>query len=204
MYRREFLATGTALAISGPALAQSTSENAELPVVEEMSLGNPDAAVTMIEYASLTCPHCAAFHANVYPQLKADYIDTGKIKFVMREVYFDRNGLWAAMVARCGGADKYFPFTELLYEKQREWISQDAVTTVNNLKALGRVAGMSDAQMDACLQDGPMAQAMVNTYQENAGADGIRATPSFVIQGKLVANSSYDELRAILDGHLNE
>ena len=71
--------------------------------IEDMVLGDANAPITMIEYASYTCPHCGSFHQNTYPQLKADYIDTGKVKFIFREVYFDRFGLWASMIARCGG-----------------------------------------------------------------------------------------------------
>ena len=87
----------------GAAYAQdATADEIDTSMIKEMSIGNPDSSVTVIEYASYTCPHCAAFHADTFKQLKADYIDTGKINFVYREVYFDRFGLWAGIVARCG------------------------------------------------------------------------------------------------------
>jgi len=84
-----------------------------------MVIGDADAPIEMIEYASFTCPHCARFHADVYPLLKADYIDSGKVKFIYREVYFDRFGLWASMIARCGGEARFFGLSNLIYEKIR-------------------------------------------------------------------------------------
>ena len=88
--------------------AATPADTAELPVIPDMVLGNAEAKVTLVEYGSYTCPHCRDFHAEVFKKLKADYIDTGKVKFIFREVYFDRYGLWAAMMARCGGPTRYF------------------------------------------------------------------------------------------------
>ncbi|HAR54130.1 MAG TPA: thiol-disulfide oxidoreductase, partial [Roseovarius nubinhibens] len=119
-----------------------------------MVLGNEDAKVTVMEYASFTCPHCASFHENQFKQLKVDYIDTGKIRFVYRDVYFDRYGLWAAMVARCEGPSKFFGISNLLYEQQREWMDpQDPVKTSENLRRLGRIAGLDGDKLTACLED---------------------------------------------------
>ena len=172
-------------------------------VVPDMVIGNKDAKVTMIEYASFTCPHCAQFHKDVFKPLKADYIDTGKIKFVYREVYFDRNGLWAAMVARCGGEMRYFGISDILLSTQDEWAAtDDPVMVVENLKKIGRTAGMDDATITACLENGDMAQAMVTTYQTNAAADQVEGTPTLLINGVKHANMSYDELKVILDAEL--
>ena len=97
--------------------ASVTSAEIDTTGIKEMFLGNPDAPLTFIEYASFTCPHCAAFHMGPFKQLKADFIDTGLIKFVNREVFFDRFGLWAAIVARCGDGDaqRYFGIADMLY-----------------------------------------------------------------------------------------
>ena len=112
-----------------PGLAAQAQEapatTADLPAVPDMVLGNADAKVTLVEYASYTCPHCANFHAAVFKDLKRDYIDTGKVKFVYREVYFDRYGLWAAMIARCGGATRYFGINSMLFDGQKEWAASD-------------------------------------------------------------------------------
>ena len=176
---------------------------AEAIVVPDMTLGNKDAKVTMMEYASFTCPHCARFHTEVFKPLKADYIDTGKIKFIYREVYFDRYGLWAAMVARCGGEMRYFGISDILLSTQDEWAAtDDPAIVVENLKKIGRTAGMDDATIGACLDNGDMAQAMVTAYQTNAAADQVEGTPTLLINGVKHPNMSYAELKVILDAEL--
>lgn len=197
--RRIALALMTSTALT-PVLARADSH---LPEVREMTIGNPDAAVTVTEYASFTCPHCAHFHETVWPSLKENYIDTGKINFVYREVYFDRYGLWAGMMARCGGGDKYFGIAELLYSKQREWIDrEDPQATVNNLRTFGKIAGMSDEQLDACMQDGAKAEALVATFQKNAQADNVDSTPTLIVNGTKYSNMSYSDLSSIIEAEL--
>ena len=95
-------------------------ENAEVNIVE-MTLGSEEAEVDIVEYASYTCPHCATFHTEIYPRLKKDYIETGKVRFIYREVYFDKYGLWASMIARCAGPEKFFGLTDLIYKSQEKW-----------------------------------------------------------------------------------
>ncbi len=187
-----------------PGAANAQEASGALPEVVEMVKGNPDAAIEVIEYASFTCPHCATFHANQYQALQANYIDTGKIKFVYREVYFDRPGLWASMIARCpGDTDFFFNMSALLYEKQREWLaSGDPATIVQDLRTLAKTAGLDDATLDACLSDGPKAESLFTWYQENAERDGINSTPSFIIDGQKYSNMPYDEFAATLDGKL--
>mgnify|MGYP000698504504 CR=1 FL=1 len=188
--------------LPGAASAQSGG-SVDRVRVPEMSLGNPDARVTVIEYSSFTCPHCANFHRNVLPDIKANYIDTGRIHWIYREVFFDRFGLWAAMLARCGDASRFFPMAELLYENQRDWASSnDPAAVVDNLMRLGRRTGLSNEQMDACLQDGEQAQAMVAAYQHFAQEHGINSTPSFVINGTRHSNMSYADFARILDAAL--
>jgi protein-disulfide isomerase len=170
-----------------------------------MALGPADAKVTIIEYASFTCPHCANFHEAVFKPLKAEYIDTGKVRFEFREVYFDRYGLWAAMTARCGGDLRFFGITDILYTTQQEWAgTDDAGTVVENLKRIGRTVGMDDAALDTCLNDAGMAQALVDQYQTNATADGVEGTPTILINGEKHSNMSYDDLKAIIDPLLAE
>jgi len=182
-----------------PAFAQSDD-----PVVlEEMSFGAEDAPITMVEYASFTCPHCKNFHSDVLPLITENYIDTGKVRLVYRGIYFDRLGLWADMLARCGGPDRYFGIASMIYDKQREWTAGDgAVAVVGNLYAIGRLAGLEQADMEACMQDNATAQAMVTSSTENAEADGINSTPTFVINGQTMSNMAYsgfvDEFERIL------
>jgi protein-disulfide isomerase len=202
------LAAGAGLTFSlggpspvGPATAQE--DPVDTSRVIEMSMGNPEAPVTVIEYASFTCPHCRTFHEGPFKQLKTDYIDTGRIHFVYREVYFDRFGLWAGMLARCAGPERYFGMAEMIYATQQEWLGNgDPATIAENLRRMGRTAGLTDEEVNACLQDGEMARAMVAVYQENAEADGIESTPSFVINGEKYSNMSYQEFSGILERKL--
>jgi protein-disulfide isomerase len=208
MIGRFGLAVLLAIAVMLPVAAVRAQEAtapaaAEAIVVPDMIIGNKEAKVMMMEYASFTCPHCAQFHKDVFKPLKADYIDTGKIKFVYREVYFDRYGLWAAMVARCGGEMRYFGISDILLSTQSEWAAtDDPAVVVENLKKIGRTAGMDDATIGACLDNSEMAQAMVTAYQTNSAADQVEGTPTLIINGVKHANMSYDELKVILDAEL--
>ncbi len=201
MNRREILAALalTAAAPYGMAQAQDTTTATDV-AIPDMVLGSPDAPVKMTEYASYTCPHCQRFHTDVFKYLKTDYIDTGKVQFTFREVYFDRYGLWAAMMARCGGDMKYFGISDILYNTQSEWLSaDDPAVVIENLKKIGRTAGMDDATLEACFNDKAKAEAMVAAYQANATADGIEGTPTLIINGTKHSNMSYEELKAIID-----
>jgi protein-disulfide isomerase len=187
--------------------ATATAEEAEADEngIVEMVLGNEDAKVTVMEYASFTCPHCASFHENQFKQLKADYIDTGKIRFVYRDVYFDRYGLWAAMVARCEGPSKFFGISNLLYEQQREWMDpQDPVKTSENLRRLGRIAGLDGDKLTACLEDEDKARALVSWWQENSEADDISSTPTLLINGESHGNMNYADLKELIEAELAE
>ncbi len=199
MDRRKFITYSLAASTIAPA---AMAQDAAAVEISEMSLGNPDASVTMIEYASYTCPHCANFHKDVMPELKTDYIDTGKVKFIYREVYFDRLSLWGGMLARCGGPDKYFGIVDMLYKRQREWTVGSGAEVAENLYKIGRIAGLKNEDMVACLQDQDMAKALIADYQKNAEADGINATPSFVINGVKHDNQAYGGFKKVLDAML--
>lgn len=191
---------GTTLIEPGAAMAQTAGAEVDVSRVHELSFGNPDATVTIAEFASYTCPHCANFHATVFQQLKAAYIDTGLVRFVYNEVYFDAYGLWAALVARCGGEMRYFGISDMLYDEQREWTSgADATAVADNLRRIGRRAGMTDEQLNVCMTDRDMATAMMQVYQTNMEEYGIRGTPSFVINGTTYSNMSFEEFQQILD-----
>ena len=196
------MALALAFAPAGFATAQETAPAAAVEL-KDFSIGAPDAKVQITEYASFTCPHCANFHETVFKPLKADYIDTGKVLFTYREVYFDRPGLWAAMIARCGGDMRYFGISDLLFEGQQEWpASDDPAMIVENLKKIGRTAGMDDAAMDACMKDADTAKAMIERSETNMKTDGIEGTPTLMINGVKHSNMSYADLKAIIDAEL--
>lgn len=204
------LATAATLALAAllpfSTTAQETATT-DAPAVEitDFSVGSTDAPVKITEYASFTCPHCATFHANVWPQLKSEYIDTGKVHFTYREVYFDRYGLWAAMVARCGGEMRYFGIVDMIFAQQQEWAaSNDPNVVVGNLRTIGKAAGLDDASLDACLKDGAKAEAMVAHFEKNMEADSIEGTPSFIINGEKHSNMSFDDMKSIIEAKLAE
>ena len=205
MKRRLFLGTAAVALITSGMLNGAMAQDAEPEsVVSDMVLGDENAPVTVIEYASYTCPHCANFHANQFKQIKANYIDTGKVRFVYREVYFDRYGLWASMIARCGGDMRFFGITSMFYERQSEWAQGEPAQIAANLRNIGKVAGIDDESLDACMQNGALAEELIAWYETNRDEDGIEGTPSFIIQGEKYSNMSYDDFAAVLDEKLEE
>jgi protein-disulfide isomerase len=182
---------------------EATEAAATIP---DMALGEADAPVTIIEYGSFTCPHCANWHAEVWPRLKADYIDTGKVRFIFREIYFDRPGLWASMIARCGGEMRFFGIHDMLYEQQREWIGDmEPATIADNLRRLGLSAGLDQAQLDACLTDAAQAEALVAWFQANATADEVQGTPTFLINGESHSGEmAYEDFKGLVDAALEQ
>ncbi|MDG1700565.1 MAG: DsbA family protein [Paracoccaceae bacterium] len=183
--------------------AQSSDADAGAAEIIDMVQGAEDAPITVIEYASFTCPHCARFHSDVYKLLRKNYIDTGKVKFIFREVYFDKYGMWASMIARCSGPDRFFGMTDLILNSQSTWArAGDDLAIVEALRKIGRLSGMQDAALDSCLQDGEKLRALVGWYKENAQRDGIQSTPSFLIDGQSYKNMDYEEFAKILDEKL--
>lgn len=185
----------------GAAQAQEAGDTAiDTGTVPEMAQGAIDAPVTLIEYASFTCPHCANFHAEQYPQLKP-YIEDGRVRLIFREVYFDRFGLWASIVARCAGDTmRFFGITDVLYMTQREWIGDgEPATIADNLRTIGLTAGLEPAALDACFADETKARTLIAWYEENAARDNVSATPSFMVNGTLYPNMTFAEMAAIID-----
>ncbi|WP_411957422.1 DsbA family protein [Paracoccus homiensis] len=205
------VATALALVLAGPALAQDAAENgaatdtAEAQTLPDITLGAEDAPVTIVEYASFTCGHCANFHEENFPKLKEEYIDTGKVKFVQRDVYFDAVGLWAGILARCGGNDKYYAVSDMLFDEQKKWLSGGSGDEIAaNLRKIGLKAGMSEDQMTACWDDKATAESLIATFQSNATADEIEATPTFIIGGEKVMNQPWDDMKEVIEAKLAE
>lgn len=194
--------------IATPVEAQETTAttSSDIALVPDMILGKEDAPLTVVEYASFTCPHCANFHDTVWDEFKKNYIDAGKVKFVYREVYFDKFGLWAATVARCGGPEKYFGISDMLYDGQKDWLaSGEDAGIADALRKIGISAGMTADQVNACLNDNAKMQAMVTAYQTNATNDKVQGTPTFIIDGQSYSGEmSYADFAKILDEKLND
>ncbi|MBP0482329.1 DsbA family protein [Sagittula salina] len=211
-------ASNGAITLPGAAMAQESEPSKTLPSNEaeavkpveiiEMVEGSEDAPITVIEYASYTCPHCASAQANLIPQLKKNYIDTGKVKLIYREVYFDKYGMWGSMLARCGGPEKFFGITDMIYKAQDDILAPardgNDQGAIEELRKIGRLAGISNEELDSCLNDEPKLRALLTWFQKNATEDNIESTPSFIIDGEKYSNMSYADFSKVLDDKLAE
>lgn len=184
---------------SEPPLATSTEQTAASGYARgDIALGDPDAPLTVYEYASFTCPHCASFHTQTFPEFKEQYIDTGKVRFILREVYFDQYGLWASMVARCGGEQGFYPLADAFLTTQSTWTRAPDIG--HAIQQVGRRAGLSAERLQQCLSDRDFAKALLEDYQKHRDADEVQSTPTFVVDGeKHTGAMSFENFSAILD-----
>jgi protein-disulfide isomerase len=164
-------------------------------------LGKADAPVTIIEYASFTCGHCASFHQNTFPKLKEKYIDTGKVKLIFRvfPTAPAQLSIAAGMLAHCAGEDKYFAFTSALFETQRTWAGSN--NAVDALLKLSNQAGMSKEKFEACLSDKKLAQDIQQVAVRGFETFGVNSTPTFFINGKtkLEGDTSFERFVEVID-----
>jgi len=192
------------LGLGGRAFAQAATaaEIAKEGPLPDMTLGKAGAPVTIVEYASTTCPHCAHFYANTFPELKKRYIDTGKVFYIYREFVLNQLDLAAVMLLRCGEKDKYFPLLDTLFQKQETWVVQKPLPP---LLAIAKQAGFTEEQFNACLdtQNNPTAKATLEKIQaanEQAQKFGVNSTPAFFINGEIHrGDMSIDEMAAKID-----
>lgn len=178
------LPLGRSFAFIGDALAQSPSpaDLAQAGPLGDVVMGKADAPVTIIEYASMTCSHCATFHNTVYPEMKKKYIDTGKVKYILREFPLDPLAAAGFMLARCAGKDKYHAMVEMLFNKQKEWVVQNPIPP---LLALAQQAGFTKDSFESCLKDQKTLEAIESVRTHGAEKLGVNSTPTFFINGKL-------------------
>ena len=184
------LAAG-ALALPGAALAQAVGSVSVADLMAEGALpdvweGSKDAPVTIIEYASMTCSHCAHFHETTYPTLKSKYIDTGKVRFTLREFPFDPVAVAGFMVARCAG-EKREAMIGLLFSQQKNWAFSDK--PLQGLTALVKQTGMSQEKFDACLQDKALYANVNQVFEKASKQFKVDSTPTFFINGKKVSGA---------------
>lgn len=168
------------------------------PGYPERVLGSADAPVTLYEYSSLTCPHCADFHRQTLPKLKASHIDTGKVRLVLRDYPLDRLSMVGAMMARCAPEAHYYKIMELLFSSQQAMVS--AENPLAFLKQTGRLAGMSEADLDACFANESLLASIQQVQERARETFDVRSTPSFVIDRALYTGAlSYEALSEALD-----
>lgn len=193
LIRRQFLAAAL-VAAALPLVSAQAQDPQPLP---DMILGDPEAPIEIIEYASMTCPHCATFHNDTLPQLKAEWIDTGRARLIFREFPLDRLAVVASAVARCSGPDHYFGFIDVLFETQSTWAR--AEDPVEAIKQIVRMGGLDPAMVDTCMADSAVIDGIIATRLHGEQNYEIKSTPSIIIDGELHAGDmSYEELDAML------
>ncbi|HXV73241.1 MAG TPA: thioredoxin domain-containing protein [Sphingomonadales bacterium] len=165
-------------------------------VFGEIAVGNPDAPITIVEYASLTCPHCANFHRDVYPKLKDNFIKTGRVKLVYRNYTRDRADLEVGKITRCAGPDKVMDLMAVYFERQRQWLTQDPRPEIINI---ARQAGINRAQYDACVANTELEVNIIGLFDQGLKEDNVTATPTFFVNGqRLVGEASYETFRDLI------
>ncbi|MEQ8305580.1 MAG: DsbA family protein [Hoeflea sp.] len=166
--------------------------------LKEMALGDENAPVTIVEYMSMTCPHCASFHADNFKPLVEKYVDTGKVRFILREFPFDPRAAAAIMLARCAPENQFFPMVDVLFKQQRNWAT--APDGREALLQIARLAGFTQESFEACLTNQKLLDDVNAVKTKAANEFGIQSTPSFIINGKRYpGNMSIETMSAIID-----
>ena len=181
---------------SGPAEV-SLDELLKPGDLPDLVLGSPDAKVTIVEYASMTCGHCANFHNNVFPELKKKYIDTGKIRFIMREFPLDNLAAAGSMLARCAGDGKTYPMIDVLFQKQADWVVR--TNPVPKLFELAKQAGFTEDSFNKCLTDDALLSKIEATRKRASEQFGVSSTPTFFVNGKRLEGASLADFDKALE-----
>ena len=189
--RREFVVSTAAVLAAGALFGSAPLAFAQGPSNEELMrpgalpdlvLGKADAPVTIIEYASMTCPHCANFHKTTYPALKSKYIETGKVRFIFREFPLDDLAVAASMLARCAGAEKSMAMIDVLFASQDKWATRDPIPA---LLQIAKQAGFTQASFDTCLKDQKLYNDILAVRERGSKEFKVESTPTLFVNGKL-------------------
>jgi protein-disulfide isomerase len=176
------------------AMAQSASDVAKPMSLPDMALGPANASVTITEYASMTCPHCAAFNEAVFPKIKSEYIDSGKVRYVFREFPLDIKAAAGSMLARCIAKDdsgKYFTVIDLLFKQQNDWVMKN---TTETLTRIGKQAGLSQQAVEDCLKDQALLDKIAADQKYASDVLKVDSTPTFFINGERIrGETSFEE-----------
>jgi len=176
------------------------ADAAKPPVYRDFVQGNPKAKVVVIEYASLTCPHCAHFAEAEYPKLKKDYIDTGKIKYVFRDFPLDGMAMGAALLARCAPNDRGMTMVDMMFKNQSEWMRSEKPLEV--LRGYAQLAGMDSAAVDACLKNEAILKEINDVREKAMTLYKVKSTPSFFVGEDIVEGADYEALKKAIDKQL--
>ena len=185
------------------AMAQSAAEVAKPVSLPDMAIGPANASVTITEYASMTCPHCAAFNADVFPKIKAAFIDTGKVRYIFREFPLDIKAAAGSMLARCiakDDASKYFTVIDLLFKQQGDWVMKN---TTETLTRIGKQAGLSQQGVEDCLKDQALLDKIAADQKYATDVLKVNSTPTFFINGDMIkGEASFDVFEKKIDSML--
>ncbi len=165
---------------------------------EEIFLGDKDSKITVIEYASMTCIHCANFHINVYPKIKKEYIDTNKIKFIFRDFPLDKQALYGSLLAKCAPKEKYFDYVKLVLTNQKKWISNND-EFIKKLINIGKLAGLNEKKIENCFKNEKLVDEIIKIRSIGEKEYNIDSTPSFIINGKKYTTLNYESFKKIID-----
>ncbi|KXF78346.1 disulfide bond formation protein DsbA [Paramesorhizobium deserti] len=197
-------AAETTGAVSDAPAPEGTVDTAKLyepGKLKDMVMGKADAPVTIVEYASMTCPHCAHFAETTLPTIKEKYIDTGKARLIFREFPFDPRAAAAFMLARCAPEDRYFPMIDALFKQQQQWAAANDAETP--LLQIAKLAGFTQESFQACLTNQQLLDDVNASRERGEKEFGVTSTPTFFINGKKYAGAlSVDQMSAIIDGLL--
>ena len=189
------LAAMTGLASKGHAAVDIAALYAP-PAEGDMTMGPETAKVTVVEYASASCPHCANFYKTTFPDLKKDYIDTGKIRFIFREFPHNQPALAAFMLARCAPKEKYFPLIDMFFMQQDTWLE----APLEGLRKIAQLAGFTKESFDACLKNEAVAKGILAVRDQADKDFGVDSIPTFFINGELLkGETSIEEFRKKID-----
>ena len=188
------LAGFSPLRLIAEAMAQTASDVAKPVSLPDMALGPANAPVTITEYASMTCPHCAAFNENVFPKIKSEYVDSGKVRYVFREFPLDIKAAAGSMLARCIAKDdsgKYFAVIDMLFRQQNDWVVKN---TTETLTRIGKQAGLSQQAVEDCLKDQALLDKIAADQKFANEVLKVNSTPTFFINGEMIrGETSFEE-----------
>jgi protein-disulfide isomerase len=177
--------------------APDAARSAPVAPDQELALGSPAAKVTIVEYASLSCPHCARFHEETLPKLREKYIDSGKVRLVFRDFPLERTAFWAAIIARCAGPERYFAFIDVFFKKQSAWYSSEDPLAA--LTRLARLGGLGGEEIQACIADQGIGDSILRLRMQGEKDHDVSSTPSFVIDGKTYRGAlSLEEIEKLI------
>ena len=180
-------------------VASAHAQNAPQPLPDDRILGKPDAPVTIFEFASLSCPHCADFDANVLPKIKQNWIDTGKARLIYRDYPLDFAALKAAQLVRCAPPEQFYGFIDVLFQSQQNWVVRERDKVQERLGKLAKLSGMSDDKFAACMKDEALEKSILERQVQATRDYQIESTPTFYINGKkFVGVHPYDEFDQVL------